>query len=79
MAYSILVQKGMRIVIRFYKAQRRAYTVYLNDEKHIIGNQHFRSPQKALNYVEELLAQGHTISAPEDLQRLKQEARHQTA
>lgn len=79
MADSDPVQKGMRIVIRFYQAQRRAYTIYISDEKHIQRNQHFRSPQKALNYVNELIAQGHTVSSPEDLQRLTQEARHQTA
>ncbi len=79
MADSDPIQKGMRIVIRFYQAQHRAYTVYISDEKRIQSNQHFRSPLKALNYVNELIAQGHTVSSPEDLQRLTQEARHQTA
>jgi hypothetical protein len=70
-------REEMRIIILFYQSRWRAYTIYITDGKRIQGKQHFRSPVRALNYVNELIAQGHTVSSPENLRQLQQEARNQ--
>jgi hypothetical protein len=44
----------MPIIILFYQSRWRAYTIYITDGKRIQGKQHFRSPVRALNYVNEL-------------------------
>ncbi len=70
-------RQDTRIMILFYQARHQAYTIYLAGDKRIEGQRTFRSAERAVKYVNELMEQGHPVASAEKLSQLERDARSQ--